>query len=156
MKDGVYNIYSFEMGYRVFNFERWQTQHISLRNVLHTMYSWLIGHTAYTHGIWRTLYVLMYSWLIGHTAYTHGIWRTLYVLMRYGVEGIYLWYVESSAFNHERRSRLYFVTRFGVDNIFPFISQNILMIDGVHNIYSICMEYTVSWEMKPTALTSEG
>ena len=30
------------------------------------------------------------------------------------------------------------------------------MIDGVNNIYSRCMEYTVSWEMKPTALTSEG
>ena len=30
------------------------------------------------------------------------------------------------------------------------------MIDGVHNIYSICMENKVSWEMKPTALTSEG
>ena len=74
--------------------------------------------------------------------------------------------MESTAFTHERRNRYYFVTIFGVDNIFTWIPQNLLMIEGEHNISSRYMEYTFfslirdevhidSWGMGSTAFTYE-
>ena len=78
------------------------------------------------------------------TSLTHKGWGIQHLFTRDGkVEGIYLRYMESSEFTHERRSIYYFVSRFGVDNILTWIPQNLLMIDGVHNIYSRYMEFTV-------------
>ena len=78
MRDGIYNIYSFEMGYSAFNFERLKLE-----------------IKVFTHKRWLPQNVLLRVW-------AHSInlwemedghqerWRTWYLLMIYGVEGIYL------------------------------------------------------------------